>query len=250
MFGEAMVRVEKDFGKPVVDLAQPPGDKPKANDWVEIPVLALTDGPDLGMSMPTKRDNIKYSGQGTWPVVSPLVTGMRTNVSNGKLGATTVFNLPFEPANAIGGTHNIQVLWLDQNRFSLLDLLFGEYCVTPTPGAQTAAISGWVYDSEEKRESWGSCWPLELGIDIFTTEAIDKQYAGLSLLGGGYIQHYLPEYFDEEGVTGPQASGIAFSINEVATGDFVLRRAQEQGQYGEGCGVTDPTCTKAYNATH
>lgn len=229
MFGDARIQVSDD-----VDDANAP------SDWVNLPVLGLTDGPDEGVEMPTKKDNIKWPTPGT-PIVSPLVTGMRTNVSNGELGATTVFELPIAPDVVTGRTDNIHVVWLDMNRFDINDILT-EACL---PGS-SARLGGYVYDSEEDRQSWGGCYPWELTIESFDTDEINALYPDVDLLGGGFVSIYLPEYWDEPGVKGPQTSGIAFSINEVAENDYVTTLANERGMFNEGCGP-DPECVNNYN---
>jgi hypothetical protein len=234
MFGDARIEVSDDVDNAGAD-----------SDWVNLPVLGLTDGPDNGLVMPTKIDNIKFPTLGA-PVVSPLVTGMRTNVSNGKLGATTVFEMPIAPAAVGPGgawTDNIHVVWLDMNRFDMTDL-FLEACLAGSP----ARLGGYIYDSDEDRQSWGGCLPWELNIVHFDTDDIDDAFPDVDLSGGGFIQYQLPEYYDAPGVLGPQTSGIAFSINEVADDDFVTTLANERGMFNEGCGVLDPTCANNYNS--
>jgi hypothetical protein len=240
MFGEAAVIMSSCGSKPA------PADDADAEvcgadesyDTVAIPVLGLTDGPDGDMTMPTKADNIKYSGVAGAPVVSPLVTGMRTSVSNGKLAANTVFDL----ALAQEGGRPYHVIWLDQNRIDLADILL-EACAPGSPGL----IGGFIYDTEEKRNSWGGCLPYELNITKYKTSWLGDIFPDVNLDGGGYIQYILPEYQDlaDFGAPGPQTSGIAFSIVQVEGGDYVLSLANERGMFNDGCGNLDPDCSNA-----
>jgi hypothetical protein len=233
MFGDGRILVE-----------DRDGEGGPSQDWVSLPVLGLTDGPDSGVEMPTKADNIKYPSPGE-PIVSPLVTGMRTNVSNGKLGATTVFELPIAEELVDNATDNIHVIWLDMNRYGWQDVVeeLSEVCLPKSP----ARIGGYIYDSEEDRQSWGGCVPWELTFISYETDEYDAAYPDVDLLGGGFVQYYLKEYWDQKGIDGPQTSGFAFSINEVANKDFVTTLANERGMYNEGCGLGDPTCKNNYN---
>lgn len=239
MFGEAAV-IMSGCGSNSSDdeVAEACAEGEKRYDTVAIPVLGLTDGPDGGMTMPTKADNIKYSGVAGAPVVSPLVTGMRTSVSNGKKQANTVFDL----ALAQEGERAYHVIWLDQNRIDLADILL-EACAPGSPGL----IGGFIYDTEEKRNSWGGCLPFELNITKQKTDELGEIYPDVKLAGGGYIQYILPEYQDlaDFGAPGPQTSGIAFSIVRVDGGDYVLSLANERGMFNDGCGNLDPDCANA-----
>jgi hypothetical protein len=221
------------FGRAWVEIQHPSdgGD----TDTVEIPVLGLTDGADEGLTMPTKKDNIKYNS-GVPVGVSPLVTGIRTNVSNDTLAARTVFDLEI----AAAGQRAAHIIWLDQNR-AREDVTFNDACLIPNaPGK----ISGYIYDSEEKRQSWGDCVPWELTkIFIDTSEEL-KAYPAISKDGGGFIQYILPEYQDDPALgDGPQAAGFAFALVQKASGDWVMSLANERGMYNDGCG-NDPCVPK------
>jgi hypothetical protein len=208
------------FGRAWVDLH---------TDFVEIPVLGLTDGPDNGLKMPTKQDNIKYAGPAAAPVVSPLVTGIRTNVSNDTLAANTVFDLEI----AAAGLNAVHMIWLDQNR-ALVGSTFKEACEVP---AAPGTVGGYIYDTEEQRQSWGDCIPWELTKIWVNTNAEQADFPDVKLGGGGFIQYILPEYQDDPALgDGPQAAGYAFSLVEKAKGDWVLSLANERGQYNDGCG--------------
>jgi hypothetical protein len=223
MFGRAWVEID-DSGDAGID------------DRVAIPVLGLTDGPDLGLKMPTKKDNIKYAGVSGAPVVSPLVTGIRTNVSNGILAAETVFDLEI----AAAGREAVHVIWLDQNR-ALKGSTFDAACMVP---AAPGTVGGYIYDTEEKRQSWADCVPWELTwLDIETNKE-QGDFPGVNLGGGGFIQYILPEYQDNPALgDGPQSAGYAFALVQKATGDWILSLANERGQYNDGCG-NDPCVAK------
>lgn len=219
MFGRGFVEIDDD-------------DDAVVDDTVEIPVLGLTDGPDNGLTMPTKQDNIKYAGIANAPIVSPLVTGIRTNVSNGKLDALTVFDLEV----AAAGFEAAHIVWLDQNRGSCSSLGGG-------------SIGGYIYDTEEKRQSWGGCIPWELSWYDFWTDDLQADFPGVNLDLGGYIQYILPEYQDDPALgDGPQSAGYAFALVQKAAGDWILSLANEQAMYNAGCvtpgGVAGPCVPK------
>jgi hypothetical protein len=220
------------FGRATVEI-QHPSDQGKT-DTVEIPVLGLTDGPDEGLMMPTKQDNIKYYA-GIPVGVSPLVTGIRTNVSNGNMGARTVFELELSTAQF----NTVHVIWLDQNR-AREDVTFNEACEVPNaPGR----INGNIYDTEEKKQSWGDCVPWELNKIFIDTDEELKDYPAISNAGGGFIQYELPEYQDDPLLgDGPQAAGYAFAFVQKASGDWILSLANERGMYEDGCGNGNAPC--------
>lgn len=213
------------FGRAWVELDETIPPDNVVDDSVEIPVLGLTDGPDNGLTMPTKIDNIKYAGVANAPIVSPLVTGIRTNVSNGKLDALTVFELEVAAAN-FAAEHFI---WLDQNRGSC-------------PGG--GSIGGYIFDTEEKKQSWGGCVPYEFTWIDWWTNDLQDDFPGVNLANGGFIQYILPEYQDDPALgDGPQSAGYAFALVQKAAGDWILSLANERGMYNAGCG-NDPCVPK------
>lgn len=213
------------FGRAWVELDETIPPDNVVDDSVEIPVLGLTDGPDNGLTMPTKIDNIKYAGVANAPIVSPLVTGIRTNVSNGKLDALTVFELEVAAAN-FAAEHFI---WLDQNRGSC---------------SGGGSIGGYIFDTEEKKQSWGGCVPYEFTWIDWWTNDLQDDFPGVNLANGGFIQYILPEYQDDPALgDGPQSAGYAFALVQKAAGDWILSLANERGMYNAGCG-NDPCVPK------
>jgi hypothetical protein len=217
------------FGRAWAELDESRPPDGVIEDRVELPVLGLTDGPDNGLKMPTKQDNIKYAGVAQAPIVSPLVTGIRTNVSNDTLAAQTVFDLEI----AAAGLNAVHMIWLDQNR-ALKGSNFEEACEVP---AAPGSIGGYIFDTEEKKQSWGDCVPWELSKIWVETNKEQGDFPGVNLANGGFIQYILPEYQDDPALgDGPQSAGYAFALVQKAAGDWILSLANERGQYNDGCG--------------
>lgn len=168
---------------------------------VPIPVLPMSDGADGAFdSVPTKEDNVKYSSSGIPRAVSPLVSGMRTNRSDGILDDTTVFNLSLGDRNF----PSVHVVWLDTN-------LNGD----------GRGLNVDVYDSEELTCSDSVDLPDELniievnnwagfgGVEDYCLPA-GSEFTGL-VEHPGFVTYYLPEYLDT-GINEPESAGVAFSI--------------------------------------
>lgn len=174
---------------------------------VSIPVLAMSDGADGSTtSMPSRADNVKYTSSGIPREVSPLLSGMRTNRSDGILDDTTVFNLSLGDRNF----PSVHVVWLDTNL-----------------GSRGRGLNVDVYDSEELTCSDSADLPYELnvievnnwaGVGTGTPGGVKVDYclpAGSTFTGlvehPGFVTYFLPEYIDT-GINQPESAGIAFSI--------------------------------------
>jgi hypothetical protein len=77
----------------------------------KIPVLPMSDGDDFADDEPSIRDNVIFNGNRSIKTVSPLASGMRTNLSDDDLSDYTLFDLTM--SNRFAPT--LHVIWVDQN---------------------------------------------------------------------------------------------------------------------------------------
>ncbi len=77
----------------------------------KIPVLPMSDGANEFGDVPTTQDNVVFNSDGSIAAVSPLASGMRTNLSNGVAGDFTLFDLTM--SNRFAPT--LHVIWVDDN---------------------------------------------------------------------------------------------------------------------------------------
>lgn len=181
-----------------------------------IPVLALSDGED-GDAV-SREDNVIYKG-GIPADVSPLISGMRTNRSDGVLEDITVFDLSYDNRADISATNTgaaaLHVVWLDTN-------------------TGNSAVPVNVYDMYEHQCSASIALPRELNV-IWVPPASSSIFAQANAaLGGaltpawinqtaaycypsderypGFVSYQLDEYLDT-GIDAPESSGAAFSID-------------------------------------
>jgi hypothetical protein len=192
-----------------------------------IPVLPMSDGVDGAFDSPVSvADNVKYNSQGIPRAVSPLISGMRTNRSDGILNDTTVFNLALSDRNF----PSIHVVWLDVNL-----------------GNAGRGLGVDVFDSDEISCSGSVDLPYELNV-IWVPEAagvtdgdpfgIDTNEYCLPTAGAatevGFVTYYLPEYVDNN-INEAESAGVAFSIlmdyDAIDTLRFTTSLGQERGTY-------------------
>ncbi|EGV19383.1 hypothetical protein [Thiocapsa marina] len=215
MFGEAWFELYSD------DTAD------RVGTLAQIPVLPMSDGVDGAFDSPvSKADNVKYNSAGIPRAVSPLISGMRTNRSDGILNDTTVFNLALSDRNF----PSVHVVWLDVN----LD-------------DDGRGLGVDVFDSDEFSCSGSVDLPYELNV-IWIPEAFaattanpfgipSNEYCLPTQLSGdeiGFVTYYIPEYIDTN-IDEPESAGVAFSIlmdwDAVDNLRFTTSLGQERGTY-------------------
>ncbi|QIK38608.1 hypothetical protein GWK36_12145 [Caldichromatium japonicum] len=202
MFGDAWLEIDA-FGLGYSTLAS-------------IPVLPMSDGQDgmygvdaNGQKNIGPADNVVYKG-GIPAQVSPMISGMRTNRSDG-IPDITVFDLPLF-SRVMPSMH---VVWLDRNLDS------------------TVAVD--VYDSEEVACSATVSIPNELNViwidpvepntgipqewwDIYFAHhreplcLPDTSNGGSSVARPNFVSYYLPEYVDTN-ADRPESAGVAFTLS-------------------------------------
>lgn len=106
----------------------------------KIPVLPMSDGANAFGDVPTTQDNVVFNSDGSIAAVSPLSSGMRTNLSNGTRGDFTLFDLTM--SNRFAPT--LHVIWVDQN--------IGQ------------TVTQFVYDDDEQQCSQPIPIPNELNV--------------------------------------------------------------------------------------
>lgn len=178
----------------------------------KIPVLPMSDGPDGPFGSPvTVQDQVKYKG-GIPVAVSPLISGMRTNRSDGALDDGTVFDLTLSNRNF----PTLHVVWLDVNLWDT----FQE--IIPVD----------VFDTDERTCSstislpWelNAIWIQPVGANTITPPLWATGIAGRDTIGTtlclptgaaatgqGFVRYQLPEYIDTN-IDSPESAGVAFSI--------------------------------------
>lgn len=215
MFGEAWLELYSDTTEDRVGTLAP------------IPVLPMVDGDDVAFDAPvSKDDNVKYNNQGIPRDVSPLISGMRTNRSDGVLNDTTVFNLTL--SNRLFPT--LHVVWLDENL-----------------GSAGRGLGVDVFDSDEFSCSSSVNLPYELNVlwippafaenggNPFGVPTADFCLPNFeAAFTPGFVTYYLPEYIDT-GIDEPESAGVAFSIlmdwDAVDNLRFTTSLGQERGTY-------------------
>ena len=193
-----------------------------------IPVLPMADGADgASDSRPTRLDNVKYFGNGIPRAVSPLISGMRTNRSDGLSDDFTVFNLALGDRNF----PSVHIVWLDTNL-----------------GGAGGGLGVNVFDSDERVCSDAVDLPDELNViwipDVWGTAAEspigpDVQVQDYCLPDGatfsrdaeapGFVTYFLPEYIDNN-IDAPESAGVAFSIHMDWDANDQLRFTSSVGQ--------------------
>jgi hypothetical protein len=165
-----------------------------------IPVLPLTDDQDGVNARPTNNDNVIYGPNGTGGLVtavSPLISGIRTTLSDGNLGDITVFDMPLSSA----GFATYHVIWSDTN-------------------LNDSNVFVEVYDTEENTCSSGVPIPDEVTIiKIAGMEDVDLPYTATytpcspagAYAPDGFISYRLDE-FQDRGTGGPETAIVAFSL--------------------------------------
>jgi len=195
----------------------------------KIPTLALVDGEDGVLGTPVSnvanpaegitRDHVKYAGR-IVDDVSPLVSGIRTNLNDDILDDAVIFDWTLSHR----ALPTLLVAWLDTNL-----------------GDAGRGIPVNVYDTNENSCSWSIDLPYELNLIYIPTispnpvvdppefdplnwawsTVWDVNNLCLPRVGGdfvgeneaGMVRVELPEYLDEvNGVQGPESSMYAFSL--------------------------------------
>ncbi|UHD14528.1 hypothetical protein [Thiocapsa bogorovii] len=192
-----------------------------------IPVLPMSDGADGAFDSPVSvADNVKYNSQGIPRAVSPLISGMRTNRSDGILNDTTVFNLALSDRNF----PSIHVVWLDVNL-----------------GNDGVGLGVDVFDSDELSCSSSVDLPYELNViyvpeafgDTDGNEFVDDTNAfclptAAAATEVGFVTYYIPEYIDTN-INQAESAGVAFSIlmdwDAIDNLRFTTSLGQERGTY-------------------
>jgi hypothetical protein len=241
MFGAAWATIEEDRGTVTGILTES----------VELPVLGLTDQADgnNNKKFPINSDNIVHFSGSAHPRVSPLVTGIRMNVTNGNLAAQTVFDLPIA-ADRDDAEDAWHYVWLDQERG--VNRGQGDYSCG-------VGFDLYIFDTEEESQSASGCLPHELNEIYYDSWNVSDDFPDLDLDSGeigGYAQYKVFEYQDvlndttgafPPNYTGPQASGYAFAILRLDEGEYTMVGALERGMFEDGCGLDDEECENAVN---
>lgn len=212
------------FGDAWLSMNLVPGVLP--DTLASIPVLPMSDGKDgmygkddNGQNKVGPADNVVYRAN-IPSQVSPLISGIRTNRSDG-IPDMTVFDMPLFSRTM----PSMHVVWLDQN----LDL-------TPNAaGEYSYPVAVDVYDSEEVACSATVSIPHELNViwidpvDAWTgipepwwntyfaqhRETLclpDSSEGNESVDRPNFVSYYLPEYVDTNADM-PESSGVAFTLS-------------------------------------
>ncbi len=170
----------------------------------KIPVLPMSDGPDGPFGSPvTVQDQVKYRG-GIPVAVSPLISGMRTNRSDGALDDGTVFDLTLSNRNF----PTLHVVWLDVNLWDT------DQEIIPVDVFDTdeRTCSSIVYVPWELNAIWIQPAGPRVTPPLWTTdEATLCLPTGADATGQGFVRYQLPEYIDTN-IDSPESAGVAFSI--------------------------------------
>jgi len=178
-----------------------------------IPAVPMNDGVDgAPTSLPSVEDNVKYGTSGVPREAAPLISGIRTNRSDGQLNDTVVFDLNL--SNRAFGT--LQVVWLDQNLApNAPGLGFDDY---------NYDVFVNVFDTSERPCSSTVNLPHELNViwvppvggaplpPVWRTgqEALCLPNAGAAA-DSGFVTYFLPEYLDTN-IDAPESAAVAFSL--------------------------------------
>jgi len=204
-----------------------------------IPVLALNDGPDGPFGTPvTNLDNVKYSGGGVPREVSPLISGMRSNLNDDALDDVLVFDLTL--SHRLLDT--LHVIWVDRNLDQIPN--YDENLLVEVFDTDELSCSGTIKVPNELNLVYvpgnsaydgvvdGSGNPFRPGAREFdawwthagqpwVTEAdLCFPFAGdvAQTLEAGFVKYYMPEYLDADpdtdggAYTGPESSIYAFAL--------------------------------------
>lgn len=199
MFGDAWLVFNPNPGNPNIPEV-----------LASIPVLPMSDGEDgtcgsndRGLSYICSADNVVYSG-GIPRDASPLISGMRTNRSDG-IPDITVFDVPLFDRTL----PSIHVVWLDENLDADGRLAVDVY------DSEEVACSATVEIPNELNVLWippvdaggipDANWPLFFAQH---TENLCLPDIGRS---ANFVSYYLPEYVDTN-ADAPESAGIAFSL--------------------------------------
>ncbi len=202
-----------------------------------IPVLPLNDGQDVAGVGPTNSNNVVYGESATGnvpPTVSPMISGMRTSLSDGNFTDKTVFDMKLSPRT----DWSLHVIWLDQNRWEV------------DPGWYEDDVYVNVYDTDENVCSVNVDVPDELNVikwhpvcdgldanDASCQEQAEvtsgyqspwgwtgtnyatwcEPVAGKKYTGAGMARYQLPEYVDNNSGT-VDSAGVAFALVSDAVG--------------------------------
>jgi hypothetical protein len=209
MFGEAYVTIG---AQAVIDTVVPPVPDAFTVNIIDakIPVLAMSDGPDAVSAEPSVKDQVKYGIDRIPRAASPLISGMRTNYSDG-VPDLTLFDLTLADRR----WPSLHVIWLDVN------------------GQGNQPVD--VYDSDEL--SCSGVAPLDNELNVLYVNPIDPIIPALRLppaanvpngsaitgvvnyclpIGAtsddrGFVRYGITEYIDNN-IDEPESAGVAFSI--------------------------------------
>ncbi len=184
----------------------------------KIPVLGMSDGADtLGVTQPTRLNNVIHNSNGSIRAASPLASGMRTTLANGIDGDYTLFDLTM--SNRFAPT--LHVIWVDENIGQVnTGFVFNDReqsCSAPLPipnelnvywtsipelfpGADTGIVPelNWVDAAFEL------CYPegkFKVGLDLINSD----------IFYPGFVRFQINEYADD-GSGQPTSAAVAFSI--------------------------------------
>jgi hypothetical protein len=214
MFGEAWV-VAQDPTTPRVISAP-------------IPVLAMNDGDDGPIGTPVSVDDqVKYGTSGNPVDVSPLISGMRTNRSDGLNDDFVVFDLAL--SNRTFPT--IHVVWLDQNLNSLVDVDVFD--------TNEQSLSDVIPLPDELNVVYVEPRPPVAGLipPLWATQNVNLQVPTVVPTDSGFVRYVINEYVDNN-IDAPESSGVAFALVFGAAGagtpnrlDGVVTLGQERGTF-------------------
>lgn len=222
------------FGDAWLEMNPDPGNLTTAT-LASIPVLPMSDGQDgmygrddAGQLRVGPDDNVVYRG-GIPASVSPMISGMRTNRSDG-IPDITIFDLPLFSRDM----PSMHVVWLDQN----------QALTSNAAGFYNYPIAVDVYDSEEIAcsatvnlphelnviwiqpvdpgtgipEPWCPAgWPEEWCDTPYFSQSVenlclpDASKGEESVARPNFVSYYLPEYIDTN-VDRPESAGVAFNL--------------------------------------
>ena len=213
-FGDAHLVFTPDSTRPLVKVA------------ADIPVLPMNDGVDtpaqLASQRPTVDNQVIYDAAGIPSQASPLISGMRTNWSDGIQNVTS-----FDLALSDRRSPTLHVFWNDVNLGSRPghpgQPIIGT-TVPPLIGGPGASYN--VYDDNEVSCSGSIEFPDELNVVWVSPK--ENQALGRSLrwvdhafdlcypssaanIHGGFVQYIINEWIDTNSNT-PESSAVAFSI--------------------------------------
>jgi hypothetical protein len=217
MFGEAYVTIG---AQAVINSVLPPVPDAFTLNIIDakIPVLPMSDGPDgAATSQPSVTDQVKYGIDRIPRAVSPLISGMRTNYSDG-VPDLTLFDLTLADRR----WPSLHVVWLDVNR---------------APAGQAGLLPVDVYDSDELTCSGSAPLPNELNVLYVnpispiipalalpaTPQIQNRPYTavvnyclpiGATSDDRGFVRYGIPEYVDTN-IDQPESAGVAFSVQLV-----------------------------------